>query len=128
MATEVQRFKYRVVGANTLIASEGKDYRVGDEVELPKHVAINFRQQLEPLDDAGKLEDVDTDQGKFMARMATLRDHEKQQELESEKEKLENRLDAIDAELERIKNSARPTAQTPASTAKASAEKAAVKK
>ena len=109
MATEAPRFKYRVVGANSLIASEGKDYKEGMELELPKHVAVNFRHQLEAIDDGGKLDAPVSDTDKFMARLGTFRDHEKKQELEAEKARLEAALDTVDAELERIDKASRPT-------------------
>ena len=125
MAT-VPMFAYRVKGANTVIAHEGKDYREGDEVQLPKHVATNFRHQLEAVDEGGRFDDQETDHGKFMARLSTFREHEREEVLKAEKDKLESRLDAIDAELEKLEAAKRP-APTNASAAKAAPAKKTAK-
>jgi methionine-rich copper-binding protein CopC len=101
----MEQFKYRVVGQNTVIRHNFEDYREGDELELPKHVAVNFKNQLEPLSEEAKFVDTDND---VIRATQNMRDHEREQILRDRKSELETQLDKVDAELEKIEKAKRP--------------------
>src|SRR5688500_8097722 len=105
---QVEKYPYEVVGQNTLIAHENKDYRQGDKIELPLSVAVNFRGQLKSLSEAGKIPEQEVDD--VVRRTAAWRDHEKEGVLKARKDALEHELDRVDAELDKIaKNRATAT-------------------
>lgn len=120
----MERFPYKVIsGRDGFFASEGKDYPVGDTVELPKSVAMEFRNQLEALTDEGRLEDPVV----AKLQVSHLRDHEKEGLLRERKKVLEDELDKIDAELDRIEEAKKPTPETPATPTPAAAPAPATK-
>lgn len=102
--------KYRVKGSATQInhswVEEGgerkqKVFTEGEELELEKKVAVNFRHQLEPLDDDGKFDD-----DSKVPEMKGLRGHEKLQLLQERKKELEETLKMIDAAIKQAEGEA----------------------
>ena len=111
-------FPYEVVG-NAPIAHNFKSYFAGDKLELPKHVAENFRWQLKPLSDEGKF-DEPVEAGDPLRMQAGIRDHEKVEVLEKRKADLEAQVEKVTAEIERINASAKKTpAKKPATESSA---------
>ncbi len=118
---DVKEYRYKVRGQNALITHNFEDYTEGDEITLPKHVAVNFKNQLEPLESGAEFEGVAV--SPTARHIASLPAHERQQIYTERKAQLEAELDArekelaeIDAELKKIEAAQKPASPAPAKT------------
>jgi hypothetical protein len=79
-------------------AGEPTDHQEGEEVELPLNVALELKQDLEPLDEEGAFPDPAARvglQGQVLAR------HEELDALNRHKASLESQLSQVSAQIER---------------------------